>query len=159
MREEGREQLELSPLPTQPFLPARQVAAQRAEVLEAVRVLRAPVQLGEGELYAIQWENEGKNEERMNGTNDYSMCRDGLKKVSFPGLEDFVAAVDYHFCLNFLAAFSQPGNGNLAHPCTEILKMVLCSCEKIVPTLPFLKCTKTAVLGSHEATICARKQY
>ena len=65
MREEGREQLELSPLPTQPFLPARQVAAQRAEVLEAVRVLRAPVQLGEGELYAIQWENEhkeGKNE-------------------------------------------------------------------------------------------------
>ena len=50
MREEGREQLELSPLPTQPFLPARQVAAQRAEILEAVRVLRAPVQLGEGEL-------------------------------------------------------------------------------------------------------------
>ena len=56
MREEGREEVELSPLPAQPFLPARQVAAQRAEVLEAVRVLRAPVQLGEGELCMIQWQ-------------------------------------------------------------------------------------------------------
>ena len=51
MREEGREEVELSPLSPQPFLPARQIAAQGAEVLEAVRVLGAAVQLREGELY------------------------------------------------------------------------------------------------------------
>ena len=61
MREEGREEVELSPLSPQPFLPARQIAAEGTEVLEAVRVLRAPVQVGEGELYVIQWENDDKD--------------------------------------------------------------------------------------------------
>ena len=32
------------------------------------------------------------------------------------GLENFVTAVAYHFCLSFPAAFPQPGNGNLAEP-------------------------------------------
>ena len=33
------------------------------------------------------------------------------------GLVNFVPAVAYHSCLNLPAGFSQPGNGNLAHPC------------------------------------------
>ena len=34
---------------------------------------------------------------------------------------NFVPVVAYHLCLNLPAAFSQPGNGNLAHPCREVL--------------------------------------
>ena len=30
---------------------------------------------------------------------------------------NFVPAVAHHFCLNLPAAFLQPENGNLAHPC------------------------------------------
>ena len=41
----------------------------------------------------------------------------GMAKLPFPGLENFDTAVAYHFCLILPAAFSQPGNGNLAHPC------------------------------------------
>ena len=44
----------------------------------------------------------------------------GWAKVSFPGLLNFVPAVAYHFCLNLPAAFSQPGNGNLLHPCISL---------------------------------------
>ena len=41
----------------------------------------------------------------------------GWAKVLFQGLVNFVPAVAYQFCLNLPAAFTQPGNGNLAHPC------------------------------------------
>ena len=34
----------------------------------------------------------------------------------FPGLENFVPAVAYPFCLNLSAAFSQPGNGLIEIP-------------------------------------------
>ena len=42
----------------------------------------------------------------------------GSAKGLRPGLVYFVPAVAYHFCLSLPAAFSQPGNGTLAHPCT-----------------------------------------
>ena len=44
----------------------------------------------------------------------------GTSKRPFPGLVNFVPAVAYHFCLNLPAAFSQPGNGLLEVPCTEL---------------------------------------
>ena len=40
----------------------------------------------------------------------------GWAKLLFPGLENFVPAVAYHFCLNLLRAFSQPGSCNLSEP-------------------------------------------
>ena len=36
----------------------------------------------------------------------------------------FVPAVAYHFCLNFPAAFSQPGNGLSDVPCNSMFKFV-----------------------------------
>ena len=57
------------------------------------------------------------------------MCPYAIKRVDvhvqwwaealFPGLVNFVPAVAYQFCLNMPATFSQPGNGNLAQPCTS----------------------------------------
>ena len=57
------------------------------------------------------------------------MCPYAIKRVDvhvqwwaealFPGLVNFVPAVAYQFCLNMPATFSQPGNGNLAHPCSQ----------------------------------------
>ena len=44
----------------------------------------------------------------------------GCAKVLFPGLVNFVPAVAYHFCLSLPASFSQPGNGNLGHPCISL---------------------------------------
>ena len=41
----------------------------------------------------------------------------GLAKRRSPGLVNFVAAVAYHFCLAFPAAFTQPGTHLLAAPC------------------------------------------
>ena len=41
-----------------------------------------------------------------------------LAKLPFPGLQNFVTALAYHFCLNLPAAFSQPGNGLIEIPCT-----------------------------------------
>ena len=38
--------------------------------------------------------------------------------MAFPGLVNYVPAVAYHFCLNLLVAFSQPGNGLIVEPCT-----------------------------------------
>ena len=38
----------------------------------------------------------------------------GSAKLLFPGLENLVPAVAYHFSLNLPAAFLKPGNGNLA---------------------------------------------
>ena len=42
-------------------------------------------------------------------------------------LVNFVPAVAYHFCLNLPANFSQPGNGNLAHPCRQLDYHCCCS--------------------------------
>ena len=57
------------------------------------------------------------------------MCPYAIKRVDvhvqwwaealFPGLVNFVPAVAYQFCLNMPATFSQPGNGNSAHPCSQ----------------------------------------
>ena len=52
------------------------------------------------------------------GCEDGNLVSTGWAKVLFPGLVNFVHAFAYHFCLILLAAFSQPGNGNLAHPST-----------------------------------------
>ena len=49
---------------------------------------------------------------------------EGLTIRPFPGLENFVPAVAYHFCLNLPAAFSQPGNGLIAIPCTFSIVVV-----------------------------------
>ena len=38
--------------------------------------------------------------------------------MAFPGLVNYVPAVAYHFCLNLLVAFSQPGNGLIVKPCS-----------------------------------------
>ena len=40
------------------------------------------------------------------------------QKKRFPGCEDFVLAVAYHFCLALPEKFSQPGKHSLARPCT-----------------------------------------
>ena len=47
-------------------------------------------------------------------------CTGYLHKAvpAFPGLVNFVPAVDDLFCLNLPAAFSQPGNGLREIPCT-----------------------------------------
>ena len=37
----------------------------------------------------------------------------------FAGLVNFIIAVAYHFCLNLLVAFSQPGDGLTFLPCRE----------------------------------------
>ena len=42
----------------------------------------------------------------------------GLAKKRFPGCENFVLAVAYHFCLALPEKFSQPGNHSFAGPCT-----------------------------------------
>ena len=44
----------------------------------------------------------------------------GLAKKWFPGWVNFVPALAYHFCLALPAAFTQPGNGNSAQPCTPV---------------------------------------
>ena len=41
----------------------------------------------------------------------------GSNVMPFPGLVNFVSAVAYHFSLNLIAAFSQPGNGLIVEPC------------------------------------------
>ena len=38
---------------------------------------------------------------------------------AIPGLENFVPAIAYHFCLKLPAAFSQPGNGLIEIPCAR----------------------------------------
>ena len=43
----------------------------------------------------------------------------GISKRQFTGSADFVPAVAYHFCHNFPAAFSQPGNGLRVKPCNQ----------------------------------------
>ena len=42
----------------------------------------------------------------------------GPGKKRFPGCENFVLAVAYHFCLALPEHFSQPGNHSFAGPCT-----------------------------------------
>ena len=42
----------------------------------------------------------------------------GIGLRPFPGLVNFVPAVAYIFCLNLLAAFSQPGNDHIVQPCS-----------------------------------------
>ena len=46
----------------------------------------------------------------------------GTSKRPFPNLVNFVPAVAYHLCLNLPEAFSQPENGLLEVPCTEVVK-------------------------------------
>ena len=45
----------------------------------------------------------------------------GFTNRQAPGLVNFVPALAYHFCLNLLAAFTQPGARLLVEPCTMIL--------------------------------------
>ena len=45
------------------------------------------------------------------------MSLQGLANPRIPGLVNLVTAVAYHFCLNLLGAFSQPGARGLADPC------------------------------------------
>ena len=45
----------------------------------------------------------------------------GISIRPFPGLENFVPAVVYHFCHNLAAEFSQPGNGLIEIPCTGLV--------------------------------------
>ena len=47
----------------------------------------------------------------------YSFNVQGSANPRTPGLVNFVIAVAYHFCLNLLRAFSQPGARGLADPC------------------------------------------
>ena len=47
--------------------------------------------------------------------------KQGFTIRQFPGLVNFVPAVAYHFCLNLLAAFSQPGNVLIVWPYTGML--------------------------------------
>ena len=47
----------------------------------------------------------------------------GWAKKWSPGLVNFIPAVAYHFYLNLPAAFSQPGNVNLTHPCMYLLSV------------------------------------
>ena len=51
----------------------------------------------------------------------FSDLRGARAELPFPGLENFVPAVPYHFCLNLPSVFSQLGNGNLAQPCWFVL--------------------------------------
>ena len=46
------------------------------------------------------------------------ICIQGPAKKRFPGCENFVLAVAYHFCLALPEKFSQPGNHSFAGPCT-----------------------------------------
>ena len=46
----------------------------------------------------------------------------GTSKRLFPGLVNFVLAVAYHFCLNVLAGYSQPGNSLIVKPCIHSLR-------------------------------------
>ena len=46
-------------------------------------------------------------------------CIQGWTIRPFPGLENFVPAVAYQFCLNLSAALSQPGNGLKMKPCSK----------------------------------------
>ena len=48
---------------------------------------------------------------------------EGSAKRLRPGLVNFVAAVAYHFCLSLPAAFTKPGRGLLAEPCS--VKLVI----------------------------------
>ena len=45
------------------------------------------------------------------------ICIQGPAKKQFPGCENFVLAVAYHFCLALPEKFSQPGNHSFAGPC------------------------------------------
>ena len=40
--------------------------------------------------------------------------------MSFPGLENSVTAVAYHFCLSLPATFPQPGNDFTGDACTPL---------------------------------------
>ena len=48
----------------------------------------------------------------------YGSVHTGPGKKRFPGCENFVLAVAYHFCLALPEHFSQPGNHSFAGPCT-----------------------------------------
>ena len=51
--------------------------------------------------------------------NKYTyICTEPGKKKQFPGCENFVLAVAFHFCLALFEKFSQPGNHSFAGPCT-----------------------------------------
>ena len=47
----------------------------------------------------------------------------GPAKKRFPGCENFVLAVAYHFCLALPEKFSQPGNHSFAGPCKTDLRL------------------------------------
>ena len=49
--------------------------------------------------------------------NHWRTCLRGNRSLIlqfYPGLDDFITAVSLHFCVNLPAAFSQPGNANVA---------------------------------------------
>ena len=73
----------------------------------------------------------GSRLDRLRGTRAIQ----GLAKLPFQGSQNFVPAVAYQFCLNLPAAFSQPGNGNLAKPSVKP-QPVRMPC--LAPALPLL---------------------
>ena len=67
----------------------------------------------------------------------------GSPKESFPGLENFVAAVAYNYCLNLSATFSQPSNLGmtpLAMPEHHFRSMTLCKVQFALRGLPLEFC-------------------
>ena len=69
------------------------------------RLLRAAEKRGGGE-------GEGRAE-----TQDPGVVQGSTNRRE-PGLVNFVPALAYHFCLNLLAAFTQPGARLLVEPCS-----------------------------------------
>ena len=61
----------------------------------------------------------------------------GTSKRPFPGLVNFAPAVAYHFCLNSLEAFSQPGNGLLEAPCRASVPVYLRLLYSKAMSMPF----------------------
>ena len=55
------------------------------------------------------------------------MILQGSAKRWFPGCENFVPSLAYHFCLDLPAEFSQPGKRLFVGPCTQVCTSLLSS--------------------------------
>ena len=58
-----------------------------------------------------------KKQDNSNNPDVLEKYMQGWVKKRAQGWVNFVPAVAYHFCLNWPAPFTRPGNSNLAQPC------------------------------------------